>query len=50
VGNPLLLDGMGERPGDVLLPDDILEALRTVFTSNDLITHLSAEFGVGSAE
>ena len=39
VGNPLLLDGMGERLGDVLLPHHVLEALRAIFASNDLITH-----------
>ena len=50
VGYPLSLNGMGERLRDVLLSHDILEALRPVFTGNDLITHSSAEFGVRSAE
>jgi hypothetical protein len=37
--NAFLLDGVGERLGDVLLPDDLGEPLRAVFASYDLIGH-----------
>ena len=37
VRDALLRDGVGERLGDVLLPDDIGEPLRAVFSGYDLI-------------
>jgi hypothetical protein len=39
VRNPLLLNGILERAGHVLLPNDLREALRPVFTRQDLVTH-----------
>src|SRR5208282_216345 len=50
VGDPLLLDGVGQRLRDVFLPHDILETLRAILASDDLITHINAKFGVRSAE
>jgi len=50
MGNALLLNGMGQRLRDMFLADDVAEALRTVLACYDLITHLSAEFGMRSAE
>ena len=37
VCDALLRDGVAERLGDVLLADDIGEALRAIFAGNDLI-------------
>src|SRR5690606_1980303 len=39
VRDAVLLDGMSERAGDVLLPDHIAEALRPVFACDDLVRH-----------
>src|SRR5262249_39920960 len=39
VGYPLLLDGIFQGAGNVLLPDHVRKALRTVLTGEDLITH-----------
>jgi hypothetical protein len=39
VGGSSLLNGILERPGDVLLADDLGELLRTVFAGQDGITH-----------
>ena len=50
MGNALLLDGMGQRLRDVLLPHHVLKALRPILASYYLVTHVNAEFGVPSAE
>src|SRR5207302_7890853 len=39
VSGSSLLDGILERPGDVLLSDDLRELLRTVFAGEDGVTH-----------
>ena len=39
MGAASLLDGVLKRTGDVLLPDDLGEPLRTVFAGQDGITH-----------
>jgi hypothetical protein len=49
VRNALLLDGMFQGAGDVLLPDDIFKALRTVLARQDLITHGSSIIRYSSA-
>ena len=36
---PVLLDGVLERPHDVLLPDDIVEGLRAVFAGENRVAH-----------
>ena len=40
VRDAFLLDGVGERLGDVLLADDVAKALRPIFSGYDLIRHL----------
>ncbi|MFM1945365.1 MAG: hypothetical protein RI897_4347, partial [Verrucomicrobiota bacterium] len=40
VGDAALGDGMGKRGGDVVLTDDIAEALWSVFAGYDLVCHL----------
>ena len=50
MGYTLLFDGMGERPGDVVLSHDILKALRPVLTGYDLVAHSSAESGAHGSE
>ncbi len=40
MGNPLLLDRVGQGLRDMLLPHDVLEALRTILSRYDLICHL----------
>jgi hypothetical protein len=37
--NAVLLDGVAERVSDVLLPDDIGEPLRAIFSGDYLIGH-----------
>src|ERR1043165_4117568 len=37
--NPALFNGILERTGNVILPNDLRKLLRTVFTCQDLITH-----------
>ena len=39
MSGPALLNGIFERAGDVVLPDDFGKLLRPVFTRQDLITH-----------
>ena len=39
VRDPLLLDGVLERAGYVVLPDDFRELLRTVFSGKNLVAH-----------
>ena len=39
VGDALLLDGILQRAGDVLLPDHVGELLWTVFARQNLVTH-----------
>ena len=39
VRNALLLNGVLERPGDVLLADDVGKFLRAIFAGQDLVTH-----------
>jgi hypothetical protein len=39
VGNALLLDGILQGAGDVLLSNHFGEALRTVFARQDLVSH-----------
>src|SRR6185437_359521 len=39
VGDSSLLDGVLERAGNVLLPDDFRELLRTVFSGENLVAH-----------
>ncbi len=39
VRDALLLDGVGERLGDVFLADDVGETLRAVLSGYDLICH-----------
>jgi hypothetical protein len=39
VGNPVLLKGIFQGSGDVILPNDIREALRTVFAREYLVAH-----------
>jgi len=42
-GDAVLLNGVGERLGDVLLADDIRKCLRAIFSGYYLITHLKEE-------
>jgi hypothetical protein len=44
VRNPPLLDGVLQRAGDVLLPDDVGEALWPVFACQDLVSHREVRF------
>ena len=37
----VLLDGIGKRVGDVLLPDDVSEPLRAILAGYDLVGHLN---------
>jgi hypothetical protein len=39
VRDPALLDSILERAGDVLLPDDFRELLRTIFSGENLVAH-----------
>jgi hypothetical protein len=39
VGDPSLRDSVLERAGNVLLPDDFRELLRTVFSGENLVAH-----------
>jgi hypothetical protein len=39
VGQAILGNGVPERLRNVILPDEIVESLRTVFSSKNLITH-----------
>ncbi len=49
VGDAVGRDGVGERPGDVLLAGKILERLRAVFAGEDEVTH-SAEIAEARSE
>ena len=42
VGDAVLPNGIGQRLGDMLLADDVAEALRPVLTRYDLIRHVKA--------
>ena len=46
VGDALLLDGVGQRLGDVFLAHHIAEALRPILPGYDLIAHLSDDFAI----
>ena len=39
MSGPLLLDGVFQGPGNMFLPDDLGEFLRTVLTRQDLVAH-----------
>lgn len=40
MGEAFLLDGVAEGADDMILPEDVLECPRAVFSSKDLITHV----------
>ena len=42
----VLLDGVRERLGDVLLADDVGETLRPIFSGYDLIGHVELRFAI----
>ena len=45
---PALREGIGQRLHDVLLADELLETLRTVFAGQNLITHGGRFYGPAS--
>ena len=46
VREPVLRDGVFERPRDVLLADDVVKSLRPVFTRENLVTHGRLMYGL----
>ena len=44
VGDPVLLDGVGQGLGDMFLADDIRKPLRAIFSGYDLVGHSELVF------